>query len=575
MSTEAKYIKDYYVTILTRRDQLKFILVLPIFLLESIFDILSIGLIIPIISIASRPESNIKFKMPVIQYNLSLNSSLALKICIVGALISIILKVILNIYSLTYVTNWQVNLRTTIANQLYAILLKKNYIFHSANSSSALSSLVQQESVNIASFGETLLALCSDVASLCFLLGFLALTNLRIALISLVLFTCVTYTTTYLTSSKLQALSVSALNTKQEMNIWLNQGLRGVLSIQAMNLEKFFLKQFARKGLLLTSNLTKSIIYRKMPKTILETTLMLTLLAILYYAVATSINTENILPRLATSVLALFKLIPAANKIYQSLATLNYFGGSVSIVKEYFQSANYPQCDQFSEKFASQNFCFDNLQFDSVSFNYSPSSLPVIDTISFSVYSHMFYGIIGPSGTGKSTLLNLALGLLRPSEGQVLINSSPIISLPHSWRNQVGVVTQDVFIIDGTIRDNITLELDESMVDTSRLNFALEYSCMDTYLVHSNSGINTRISEDGLTISGGQRQRIALARALYRMPQLLFLDEATSALDLHTQEDLLARLKSLTSSMTIILVTHRLEALKYFDDCLDLSASIP
>jgi ATP-binding cassette, subfamily B, bacterial PglK len=185
--------------------------------------------------------------------------------------------------------------------------------------------------------------------------------------------------------------------------------------------------------------------------------------------------------------------------------------------------------------------------------------------------------VIGPTGSGKSTFVDLLLGLYYPTAGEILIDGQPLTSaLMPSWRDSIGYVPQDIFLIDDTIARNIAFGLPDEKIDQARLREACAMAqILDFIEAELHNGFGTTVGERGIRLSGGQRQRIGLARALYHRPSLLILDEATSALDMGTEAKLLEALRGLSGTLTMVVAAHRLSAVAHCEQVIDLANEIP
>jgi len=215
----------------------------------------------------------------------------------------------------------------------------------------------------------------------------------------------------------------------------------------------------------------------------------------------------------------------------------------------------------------------DAITLDEVSFIYPGTDRRVLDRFSITIQKNTSIGFIGPTGSGKSTLIDLLLGLHRPTSGQVLIDGKPLTpELVPSWQATIGYVPQEIFLIDDTIARNIALGVPDNEIDNARLREVCAMAqILDFIEVELRRGFQATVGERGVRLSGGERQRLGLARALYHRPSVLILDEATSALDIATQAKLLEALRALAGKLTIVMVAHRLSALANCDKLVDLS----
>jgi ATP-binding cassette subfamily C protein len=218
-----------------------------------------------------------------------------------------------------------------------------------------------------------------------------------------------------------------------------------------------------------------------------------------------------------------------------------------------------------------------NITLCEVLYRYPGASRPALDGLSVVIPKNTSLGVIGPTGSGKSTFVDLLLGLYYPTAGEILIDGQPLTpTLVPSWRDSIGYVPQDIFLIDDTIARNIAFGLPDEKIDHVRLREAcVTAQILDFVETELANGFGTNVGERGIRLSGGQRQRIGLARALYRRPSLLILDEATSALDVATEAKLLNALYSLSGKLTMIVAAHRLSAVANCEQVIDLGSDIP
>jgi ABC-type multidrug transport system fused ATPase/permease subunit len=215
----------------------------------------------------------------------------------------------------------------------------------------------------------------------------------------------------------------------------------------------------------------------------------------------------------------------------------------------------------------------DSITLREISFRYPDASRLVLEEFSLTIAKNISLGVIGPTGSGKSTFVDLLLGLYQPTTGEILIDDKPLTpALVPAWQASIGYVPQDIFLIDDTIARNIAFGLPDNEIDPARLREACAMAQLLEFIEGElPAGFDTSVGERGVRLSGGQRQRIGLARALYHRPSLLILDEATSALDVATEAKLLEALGSLAGKLTMVVAAHRLSTIAGCDKVVDLS----
>jgi ABC-type multidrug transport system fused ATPase/permease subunit len=259
----------------------------------------------------------------------------------------------------------------------------------------------------------------------------------------------------------------------------------------------------------------------------------------------------------------MLRLMPAVNRIMLSINNLKYGTAATDIVYGELQaleaSAGIRQASDDRLRLRRE------LTVRNVSYRYPETAWWAIEGIDLTITRGEFVALVGPTGSGKSTLLDVLVGLLRPSEGVVQVDGVDIHGDVDAWHHSVGVVSQTVFLIDATVLQNIAFGVDEDEIDQERVEEVLRIARLEDFISSLPDGLRTRVGEHAVLLSGGQRQRIAIARALYRRPDLLVLDEGTSALDNHTEREILRALEPLRGELTVVAAAHQMATVQTCD----------
>ena len=280
-------------------------------------------------------------------------------------------------------------------------------------------------------------------------------------------------------------------------------------------------------------------------------------------------DSTKIITTLGIFIVATFRMIPSINRMLSSLQNLKYYSSSVEIIfnefKDYFKT-KYDNKDLISIPFSK------NIKIENLTFSYKKQI--ILNDINLNIQKGDVIGIIGSSGSGKSTFIDLINGLLKPSMGEILVDGIDINKEKNDWKKNIGYVGQDIFLIDDTIKKNIAFGIEESEIDIKMLNEALLSSKLNAFIDTLEYGLNTKVGDRGIQLSGGQKQRIAIARALYSNPGFLIFDEATASLDEETEREIMKSIYDLKGDKTIIMIAHRLGTLKNCDKIFEIKQGI-
>lgn len=300
----------------------------------------------------------------------------------------------------------------------------------------------------------------------------------------------------------------------------------------------------------------------EMPRYALEIVFIITIILLTVLLFATT-SADAALAVLGVFAVASVRLLPTLNQVSGMLASVR--AGEAGLKLLVAEVEEFAQQTQHNEVRLSPEPRYGDIVIDDVTFSYPDSDEQILRGVSTIVRAGEMTAFVGSSGAGKSTLLDLVLGLLEPVSGRITVGGRSIYDDPQSWFDTLGMVSQDVFLFDGTLRQNIAYGVPDHDVDEDALNDAIRSAQLTSFIASLEEGLDSRVGERGVRLSGGQRQRIGIARALYRRPTLLVLDEATSALDNATEAQIAETIDALKGEITILVVAHRLSTVKNAD----------
>lgn len=293
------------------------------------------------------------------------------------------------------------------------------------------------------------------------------------------------------------------------------------------------------------------------PRALLELLIMVFMLTWLVISSSQSLDATS-LARLGVFAYAALRLMPAMNRIIAGLAGMKFGAAAMNNVADDLVRLEEQSTVHLEAEPAVPYVLDESISLRDVTFRYEAGREPALSDIDLEIEQGQTVGIVGETGVGKSTLLDLILGLHEPTSGEIFIDGNPLDGMTREWQASIGVVSQAFFLSDDTLRRNIAFGLEEEEIDDDRVGEVVRVSQLEEFVETLPDGLETYIGEGGLRLSGGQRQRVAIARALYRDPPVLVFDEGTSALDSGTETELMKAVKLATQSRTVIMVAHRI-----------------
>ena len=343
----------------------------------------------------------------------------------------------------------------------------------------------------------------------------------------------------------------------------------GIKSIILFSKKKFFQDQFNEK---LKKKEEINLIYeliQKIPRILIEVLFIFIVVLMLFFLFNDLSQVKSFLPFLVFLTLIAVRMIPLFSNLLVVISSLKFLKPTVDIMINRIKENNFI-VNKIS-KINNKDFNLENINIKNVDFKYSGSEDLILDNINFELEKNKIYCLVGQTGCGKSTLMDIILGLLSPSEGKIIINNK--IQLQKNdeyWYKKASYVPQETFLLNETFKNNVCFAENKSEIDEEKFNEAIKLSCLeDVYLKLQNSG-DYLIGDRGLKLSGGQKQRVGLARALYNNKSLIALDEATSALDSQTEERILRNLHTIKNNKILILISHRENTIKSCDEVISL-----
>ena len=349
-----------------------------------------------------------------------------------------------------------------------------------------------------------------------------------------------------------------------------NQSLGGIKETKILNKEKFFLDKFFKTNEIIEKISFFSGMVSATPRLFLEVSALIAITSTCAILIMIGRPVDTILPMISLLAISTVRFIPALNIITSSLTTIRIRKYSIDLIVDLIKKSNLLSEKKKSEgvykKDFSKNEIFsNNIKLKNISFNYGTDKKIAVNNINIEIAKGKSVGLIGKSGSGKSTLVDIIIGLLEPSTGEIFIDDNNIGIKKISWQKQLGYVPQEVYLLDDTIRNNITFGIEKEEIDEKLLSDVIEKSQLKNLVNSLTKKLDTFIGDRGARLSGGEKQRIGIARALYNKPKVIVFDEATSALDIYNENKILKEIYENKKDKTLIIISHRNNTVKYCD----------
>jgi len=450
-------------------------------------------------------------------------------------------------------------------NRVFSYYLHRPYEYHLHNSGNELLEKLQVRlNAAVAGVITPFFLLISSIFSLLFVMSALIFASpiMTLTLLSIVgMFYFVVYTKI---KFKLDFYGKVSPEYSSKVFGLISEGFSAIKEIKVRHNERHYLQIFDPLAKRYCDSQVKIYLFSEIPSGLVELVAFGGILLISLLMIGVSGNVQEIIPLLGMYVLALRRLLPAIHVLYMQVSNIRFYKPSFDVIHQDLLNATlFDKGNKISTN-NSNSLPKKDIKLENLSFAYSESSSKVLDSVSLKIPSGSLVGIAGGSGAGKTTLVDLILGLLEPSDGAILIERKKLTKDNlFNWQTNIGYVPQSGYIADGSIARNIAFGVLESEVDMQRVIKVANIAEISEFIENElPEQYNTLVGDRGVRLSGGQRQRLSIARALYHDPQVLILDEATSALDGITEEKVMQSILEFSKEKTIIMIAHRLTTLR-------------
>ena len=560
------------------KNKISLLIILFLIFFNLVLELIGLSLFFPLIKILLDKENFLFFFQDYFFYSYisSLTYEFLLILILFLIFFTFFVKNVLLILSL-YIQNkffevFQIN----ITNNLFGNYLNKEFIFFSNENSSNLLRNLRGETASVLIFFQSIINLVTEFF-ICFgIILFLIFADSKttITLISIIIPISLLYI--LFTKKKISTLASKRIFLDGLINKNFLEAISAVKEIKIYGKEDAFknyvninLKNFFKINIIWT-------IFNAIPRYFLEIFLVFSLLLIIYLLEANIFQTKNdTITIVGILVVASARILPSVSKILTNIQNFKFRLPSVELLNSEIIKMNEINLDikEKNTEDKTNDLNFNNkfcVEIKNLDFQYNNDSQKIIKNFNIVFESDKIYGIVGKTGSGKSTLVDLISGFYKPTKGQILVNGQNIANKLNLWRKNFGYVSQKIFLFDDTIEKNITLEIDEKTIDKSKLDQVMIMSEIKDFVYNLPQSFKTKVGQNGAKLSGGQIQRLGIARALYQDPKIIIFDEATNALDNDTENKILKMIQNIKKNKLIFIVTHNTNPLDICDKTLKI-----
>ena len=556
-----------FLQILTKKEINSLILILVLMFIIAFLETFTLTAILPILSTFTNQSTEIdlinkyleKFKGDNIQNDFIVISCLIL-------IASFLLKNIFLYIHTKFVAGFMGHLSLNQQRKTFESYLSTSYLEIKDKSSAEILRDISQESKLIAGqYISPFLTLCLNLITITFMMVFLLIYNIKVTISLIIVLSSFFYLFNYLFKEKLEKYGVL----RQSLNLSILQSIKdtfdGLRELMIYKKKRVFLENFRKQSIKFTNVGIRKSIISILPKLLAESLIFTTFMLAIVFFISNGYPLSKIVAIISVYALAGFRILPIFLSAVGSYQKLNYSKSAVDLINKLTSKSN-----NIDKKLLNNKVIFKNeILFENIFFSYEKENL-ILKDFSLNIKKNSFTGVSGLSGSGKSTFVDLLIGLIEPQKGKILVDGISIKKLNDNYMDLFSYVQQKVYLFDSSILKNITFENDISEVNIDRLNYTLKFCELEKMVEDSIHGLNTNLGEFGSNISGGQLQRVGLARAIYKDSEIILLDEPLSNVDAKTKDLILDKLIELKVNKTIIYISHDFSDLSKCDSIIEL-----
>lgn len=550
-----------------REQKKKIVMLFVLMLIGAVFEMLGVSLMLPLMTAVMNPdiiETNAAVAWVCSIFDLHSYRTFVV-LCILALIAVYVIKDSFLIFEYNVQYRFTFNNRFLVQRRLLHAYMMRDYEFFLSAKSGEIMHVVQSDVGAVFGLLSTLLFLATEsIVSVALIITVFLVSPAMTVFVAVALLIAIVVITKVV-KPVLKREGVAFRENDAACNSWLMQSIQGIKEVKVTNTENYFESNYEEAGSRVINSQRREAVINNVPRLIIEMTCVCSVLLAIAVMIMTGTEVEDVVPALGVFAMAAVKLMPSANRIVGAMNAISYQKPALDKLLDSLEAIKNvdEEGSQVGEKHSA--ITIEKVEMKNVSYHYPNSKEMIFEKANFSVCDGESIGIVGPSGAGKTTLVDILLGLLNPTEGDIFVNDESIHDVYAQWLATIGYIPQSIFMLDADVRLNVAFGEKAENIDDERVWKALRAAQMEEFVRKLPEGLETSIGERGIRLSGGQKQRIGIARALYREPSLLIFDEATSALDNDTEAAIMEAINTLKGEKTMLIIAHRLTTIESCD----------
>lgn len=551
--------------LLDKKQKLTMVFLVVMMVIGAGLQVAGVGMIVPVVSIVMDAEAVKNNQMLATLYRMIGGDATSFSIMVMCLLIVVFIIKNAFLYvqmKMTYAFVYKNQFRTS--ERMMKNYLRRDYEYYLSADTAVVQRNITSDVNNMYALILSLLQLISDGIVLIFLVTYCfvqdpAMTILTGGVLLLLL---------WLIKKVLKPIMHKAGEDNQNyysgLFKWISQTVQGIKEIKVAGKEQYFVTEYIKCGEGYVNAVQKYSLYNSIPKLIIETVCVICMIGYILFMMLQKVPSADMMETLTTFAAAALVLLPCVNRINNQINSMAYFEPFFMGVSDNLQDeiANEMTDMSYASETAGKLVIKDAITLSDISYAYPNTEKYIFKDACMTIPVGAAVGIVGTSGAGKTTIVDILLGLLKPIKGRICADQTDIYVKYRQWIKSIGYIPQMIFMLDDTVRRNVAFGVPEEEIDEDRIWEVLKEAQLDEFVRGLPMGLDTGIGERGIRLSGGQRQRIGIARALYDDPEILILDEATSALDNDTEAAIMEAINRLHGKKTLVIIAHRLQTIE-------------